>query len=202
MKFIDIEKVLFEEIVNDYRDNGCDLNKVSLRSDDGSNLTLKKFQLGTHYTFKYVFGVFGKFNSPVIANTDYRDVKLTLNPIISYSKYGLSLMPINTFENNERSFSYAEGLVCRSIGISYWFANKIIKFFLNEFNMKYPDLKLCRNKNTYQIKSIENGELPIIKWISFNNMYGEEMYKPLRLGEVETELISKWYGIKQKIKEL
>ena len=69
-------------------------------------------------------------------------------------------------------------------------AGKVLKYFIDQYNEQYPDLKDSKYKGPFNISDIDKGVSPIIKYISVFNKNGDSLLLGLRKGESEKEMKS------------
>jgi len=60
---------------------------------------------------------------------------------------------------------------------------KIIKYFIDEYNKQYPQLKKSKYKGSMSIDDIERGVPPTVEYIDFFNKYGDEIICDVRYGD-------------------
>lgn len=77
-------------------------------------------------------------------------------------------------------------------------AGKILKYFIDQYNVKYPKLKKSTYKGPMQISDIEKGVEPTLKYKSIKNKYGEDVIYSIRYGEDDKEQKKIAYNMPKK----
>lgn len=69
-------------------------------------------------------------------------------------------------------------------------AGKVLKYFIDQYNEQYPDLKDSRYKGPMNISDIDKGVAPTLKWINVKSKDNIELNYDLKKGENENEIRS------------
>lgn len=204
--------IIFKEMVKDYKDSGENVKKAKIYGD------CMTYVFGdTPYNMgnRKVGDKEVKINSVNNTGAFIEVIKWVVNPDHDPNYRGRPLtfdwaeggMPIPNFpqhnqeeKNRLRIYNEEE----EEIRVSRTFARKIINFFRNEYDRKYPQQKLSKNKNYMTIQEIERGEKPTLGFVSAMAMNGVEC--TFTLTDLEDKPKYEWwikhsYGIKGKSKE-
>jgi hypothetical protein len=161
---------IFEDMKRDYEESGKNLKKVNIRS----KLDVMTYHFGTtrwdagnrKVGDKEVEINSVNFNGALMKITEWKvnpkhDPNFEGNPL--RFEQDLIFFPQHNQEEKDKLRIYNE--VEETFYISRDVSKKIIRYFVNEYNTKYPQLKKADSRNYFQIKEIEKGEKPTLGWV-------------------------------------
>jgi hypothetical protein len=211
---------LFNDIKKDYIENNEDLRKVNILDDGGNKISLNSIEIGKDYSLSYVFGKYhpvkrsnhsgnreaGDRRIKVISIPfSFKIKKNDLEKAFNTSRVKLPevrVTDIRTKHNYNRNPNIGNRALFiedeDKYKISSDVANKIFNFFINEFNLKHPELSKSRYKGEMNLKDIRKGIKPTIKYLNLRSKDGKEITYPLRHGENEKEVVSKIKNMTKK----
>jgi hypothetical protein len=191
---------IYQDVIVDYQ-KYKNLKKVKILDDKGSNISFEKIEIGKYYTLSYIFGKY----HPVLRDTHSgnvehgdRRIKLTsipfsftikrneLEQMFNTSRINLGRNVIEDVTTTTLDGRYKENK-SRYV-ISSDMADNFYNFFINEFNVNFPELKTSKYKSSMSIKDIEKGLKPIIEYISVKSKDGKNLTTEIRLGDDENEI--------------
>ncbi len=197
---------LFHDISNDFEKYGSDLKKIKIVDRGGTNISLNNLTIGKNYTINYVFGKYHPIKRDVFSsNIEHGDRRVIIDNIpffivlkknelekaFNTSRIKLTNVTVNdikNFENLDGTQKQRFNEKVDKYNISSDIANQLFDYFIEEFNIQYPDLKSSKYKNSMSIKNIEKGIKPIIKHIEVKGKDGRLLTFDLRLGDNEQEI--------------
>lgn len=204
---------IFSDMKEDYEKHGKNLKKVNIHR--GLNV------------MTYYFGEYDKYTGT--GNKEVGDIEVKINTVNSTG----ALMEIERWITNPKydpkhpfktDFMWQFGMPERDepitqedrdkwrrynkndelFHISRDIGRKIIKFFIDEYDKQYPQLKTAVSRGPWQIKEIENGEKPTLKTIDMFAKNKVECFFDLKDWADEPKYIN-WiknnYGVKTKSKD-
>lgn len=213
-KFVDLTK----DIIDDFEKNGKDLRKIKILDNEGNKkISLSRIEIGKYYNLSYVFGSFhSTYRNIGTANRKNWDRRIEISKIpftLTLKKNELErafrtdrvkfaycrVKEINTTPNYDRNPNIGNYRVHNEkedeYRVSSDVANNLFKYFIDEFNIQYPDLKDGKYKGINQISDIEKGISPVLNYITVYSKYGDELIYNIRKGDNEDEIRKKLYNM-------
>tara|TARA_R110000772_G_scaffold2410_1_gene8284 strand:- start:11856 stop:12953 length:1098 start_codon:yes stop_codon:yes gene_type:complete len=196
-------KNIIKEIKIDFEKFDKNLLKVKIVNDNGDNIfSNNKLEIGNKGNITYIFGKHHSTNNDIhTANNQEGNRKIEIHyfPFSIDKSFDVSKMQIRVketividnpnYDSNSRKqgemhhYDYIEN----KFKISPDIANKILKYFIEEYKEQYPELKKSRYLGPMQINNIKRGIKPTIKYLEILTKDGKRIMTSLRSGDNEEE---------------
>lgn len=209
-------KELIDDIKHDFKENNNDLRKVKIIDNTSNNkkikINFKEIEYGNNYTISYIFGKYHPVtNSNISGNREYWSKRVKIDNIptsFKIKKDELDKMFNTSRLNIGRTTVYVEHTKPNlnrnpNIGnnskyivdedrynVSTKLSSELFKYFIDEYNNKYPDIKLDVYKDELSIKRLEDGIPNITKYKTVKSKDNKFVTVPLYKG-YEDLLINK-----------
>lgn len=190
--------LLFDEIKADFEKYDRDLRKVSIFKDDIEK-SFQKLEFGSRGRFAYCFGKYHPINNSTRTGNERignRKIEISYyNTRIDFKERDISIGESNvrdirivedTSKSNRKYGPYSKSIE-DFYNISKDISNKIVNYFIKEYDKKYP--QLGKYKNVNYIDDIEDGMTPTVEYITGVDVNGQTVTDSLYAGENKEQLL-------------
>jgi hypothetical protein len=201
---------LFDDILKDFEKHN-DLRKVKIIDDGGTSINLHQLRIGEDYNLTYIFGPYHPINGDAhTGNRKAGDRRVIIKSLPFFytikrnelekafntnrMKFGSTWVEeINMKHNWDRDPNDPENRHLLDedkdrYKISGDVASKLFKYFIDEFNEKFPELKDGKYKSSMSINTIKRGGKPTLDYVDVFNADGKEVILAIKAGDDKKEL--------------
>ena len=179
---------LFDDVLKDYKEFE-DLRKLKIIDKGGSSINIEELTIGDNYDLTYIFGSYHPTYRDAHYNREIGDRRITIKSFPFtlalkrnyYSRVNFGRVEVEEiittedFDDENILLNYNNKHVKHDAyedkyNISSDIAIKLFKFFIEEFDNKYPELKKAKYKGSMGINTIKAGGKPILKYAEVKNL--------------------------------
>lgn len=203
--------LLVNEIKEDFENHNKDLRKISIIDDGGSKININEISIGQSYRLSYVFGKFHTIHRNLrTGNVKDWDRRITINNVpffitlrknelekaFNTKRFNLSktsvkdVTKVPNYDRNPRipGKQHLHNNKIDEYKISYDLALDLFKYFIEEYNSQFPELKSTKYKNPDAINYFKKGVMPVERYIDIKLKDGSRATYGLNIGENEKEI--------------